>query len=177
MSSVQSSARQTSPCSVGGKDPCLQQCAEACQWLVLQSSTLAASVAVGNTISTLAPQLAGAIDIVVVEQPDGSLRSSPFYGAPPRLFLGHFDISLCCWRIENMPIQYIARSVSCHWRFFELATRAAQCALASTVGCGPRTGGSSSQSTARTCLCAIGDSFCHCVVWGQPLVCTCAESL
>ncbi len=47
----------------------------------LQSSTMAAGLAVGNTISTLAPQLAGAIDIVIVEQPDGSLKSSPFYGA------------------------------------------------------------------------------------------------
>jgi len=46
----------------------------------LQSSTVAAGLAFGNTISTLAPQLAGAIDIVIVEQPDGSLKSSPFYG-------------------------------------------------------------------------------------------------
>ncbi|KAK9822450.1 hypothetical protein WJX81_001736 [Elliptochloris bilobata] len=45
----------------------------------LRSSTVAAGLAVGNTISTLAPQLAGAIDIVIVEQPDGSLKSSPFY--------------------------------------------------------------------------------------------------
>ena len=38
-------------------------------------------MAVGNTLAYVAPQLAGAIDIVVVHQPDGSLKSSPFYGA------------------------------------------------------------------------------------------------
>ena len=29
----------------------------------------------------LTPHMAGAIDIMVVEQPDGSLKCSPFYGA------------------------------------------------------------------------------------------------
>lgn len=35
---------------------------------------------VGSTINMAMPQLAGAIDILVVQQPDGSLKSSPFYG-------------------------------------------------------------------------------------------------
>ena len=32
------------------------------------------------TLAYVAPQLAGAIDVVVVKQPDGSLKSSPIYG-------------------------------------------------------------------------------------------------
>lgn len=32
------------------------------------------------------PHMAGAIDIMVVEQPDGTLKSSPFYGGAPALF-------------------------------------------------------------------------------------------
>jgi hypothetical protein len=32
-------------------------------------------------VGLLVPTLGGAVDIVVVRQPDGTLRSSPFYGA------------------------------------------------------------------------------------------------
>ena len=39
------------------------------------------AMAVGNTLMYVAPHMAGAIDVVVVRQPDGSLKSSPFYGA------------------------------------------------------------------------------------------------
>lgn len=53
--------------------------AEQCD-VPLQSGTVAAGMAVGNTLAYVAPQLAGAIDIVVVKQPDGTLKSSPFYG-------------------------------------------------------------------------------------------------
>ena len=49
-------------------------------YVTVQSGTVAAGVAVGNTLAYVAPQLAGAIDVVVVKQPDGSLKSSPFYG-------------------------------------------------------------------------------------------------
>lgn len=34
-------------------------------------------------VGLLVPTLGGAVDIVVVRQPDGTLKSSPFYGAPP----------------------------------------------------------------------------------------------
>jgi hypothetical protein len=33
-------------------------------------------------VGLLVPNLGGAVDIVVVRQPDGTLKSSPFYGAP-----------------------------------------------------------------------------------------------
>ena len=77
--------------------------------LALQSSTLAASVAVGNTISTLAPQLAGAIDIVVVEQPDGSLRSSPFYGAAQRPFLGIVRLIVAAGPVNHLATTWVCR--------------------------------------------------------------------
>ena len=46
----------------------------------LQNGTVAAASYAGSTLAYVAPQMAGAIDIMVVSQPDGSLRSSPFYG-------------------------------------------------------------------------------------------------
>mmetsp|Transcript_25202 Transcript_25202/g.44946 ORF Transcript_25202/g.44946 Transcript_25202/m.44946 type:complete len:88 (+) Transcript_25202:399-662(+) len=50
----------------------------------IRSGTYAVGSAVGSTVgSTLnlaVPQLAGAIDIMVVRQPDGTLKSSPFHG-------------------------------------------------------------------------------------------------
>ena len=39
-------------------------------------------MAVGSTLMYVAPHMAGAIDVVVVQQPDGTFKSSPFYGAP-----------------------------------------------------------------------------------------------
>jgi phosphatidate phosphatase PAH1 len=49
----------------------------------IQTGTAAAAAAgfsVGSTIAYVAPHMAGAIDVIVVRQPDGSLKSSPFYG-------------------------------------------------------------------------------------------------
>ena len=46
-----------------------------------QNGTVAAASYAGSTLAYVAPQMAGAIDIMVVSQPDGSLKSSPFYGA------------------------------------------------------------------------------------------------
>ena len=46
------------------------------QLLLLQTNALAA----GTALLQVAPHIAGAIDVVVVRQPDGSLKSSPFYG-------------------------------------------------------------------------------------------------
>lgn len=34
-----------------------------------------------SAVNGLTPHMAGAIDIMVVQQPDGSLKCSPFYGA------------------------------------------------------------------------------------------------
>lgn len=34
----------------------------------------------GDGIRLLVPTLGGAVDVIVVRQPDGSLKSSPFYG-------------------------------------------------------------------------------------------------
>lgn len=48
---------------------------------LLQNGTVAAASYAGSTLAYVAPQMAGAIDIMVVSQPDGSLRSSPFYGS------------------------------------------------------------------------------------------------
>eukprot|EP00884_Botryococcus_braunii_P022894 jgi/Botrbrau1/9289/Bobra.0111s0014.1 len=48
----------------------------------LKSGTAAAAAAgftVGSTIAYVAPHMAGAIDVIVVQQPDGSRKSSPFY--------------------------------------------------------------------------------------------------
>lgn len=42
------------------------------------------ALAAGSALLQVAPHMAGAIDVVVVRQPDGSLRSSPFYGMLPR---------------------------------------------------------------------------------------------
>lgn len=50
---------------------------------MVQSGTAAAAAAgftVGSTIAYVAPHMAGAIDVIVVQQPDGSRKSSPFYG-------------------------------------------------------------------------------------------------
>ena len=41
------------------------------------------AMAVGSTLMYVAPHMTGAIDVVVVRQPDGSLKSSPFYGVGP----------------------------------------------------------------------------------------------
>lgn len=46
----------------------------------MQNGTVAAASYAGSTLAYVAPHMAGAIDILVVEQPDGSLKSSPFYG-------------------------------------------------------------------------------------------------
>ena len=46
----------------------------------LQNGTVAAASYAGSTLAYVARQMAGAIDIMVVKQPDGSLKSSPFYG-------------------------------------------------------------------------------------------------
>ncbi|KAK9812760.1 hypothetical protein WJX72_003248 [[Myrmecia] bisecta] len=45
----------------------------------LKSSTVAAGLAVGSSIIAVAPQMVGAIDVMMVRQPDGSIKSSPFY--------------------------------------------------------------------------------------------------
>ena len=48
--------------------------------LLPQTGTVSSVMAVGNTLVNISPHLTGAIDIVMVRQPDGSLKSSPFYG-------------------------------------------------------------------------------------------------
>jgi phosphatidate phosphatase PAH1 len=38
-------------------------------------------MAVGSTLAYVTPHLNGAIDIMAVRQPDGTIKTSPFYGA------------------------------------------------------------------------------------------------
>ena len=45
-----------------------------------QSGTFAAGMAVGSTLAYVTPHLNGAIDIMAVRQPDGTIKTSPFYG-------------------------------------------------------------------------------------------------
>lgn len=37
-------------------------------------------MAVGSTLAYVTPHLNGAIDIMAVRQPDGTIKTSPFYG-------------------------------------------------------------------------------------------------
>lgn len=45
-----------------------------------QSGTFAAGMAVGSTLAYVTPHLNGAIDIMAVRQPNGTIKTSPFYG-------------------------------------------------------------------------------------------------
>lgn len=45
-----------------------------------QSGVVMGGTAILSAVNGLTPHMAGAIDIMVVQQPDGSLKCSPFYG-------------------------------------------------------------------------------------------------
>lgn len=45
-----------------------------------QSGVVYSGSAIVNGVNAITPHLAGAVDIMVVKQPDGSYKSSPFYG-------------------------------------------------------------------------------------------------
>ncbi len=47
----------------------------------LQNTTLNGVLAVSSSIVDITPHLAGAIDVIAVRQPDGSLKCTPFFGA------------------------------------------------------------------------------------------------
>lgn len=47
---------------------------------VPQSGVVMGGTAILSAVNGLTPHVAGAIDIMVVQQPDGSLKCSPFYG-------------------------------------------------------------------------------------------------
>lgn len=47
----------------------------------LQSGVVMGGTAILSAVNGLTPHMAGAIDIMVVQQPDGTLKCSPFYGA------------------------------------------------------------------------------------------------
>lgn len=47
---------------------------------VPQSGVVLGGTAILSAVNGLTPHMAGAIDIMVVQQPDGSLKCSPFYG-------------------------------------------------------------------------------------------------
>lgn len=49
-------------------------------FLCLQSGVVMGGTAILSAVNGLTPHVAGAIDIMVVQQPDGSLKCSPFYG-------------------------------------------------------------------------------------------------
>lgn len=59
----------------------------------VQSGTFAAGMAVGSTLAYVTPHLNGAIDIMAVRQPDGSIKTSPFYGGWPA-----FPLACACGR-------------------------------------------------------------------------------
>jgi hypothetical protein len=46
-----------------------------------QSGVVLGGTAILSAVNGLTPHMAGAIDIMVVQQPDGTLKCSPFYGA------------------------------------------------------------------------------------------------
>jgi hypothetical protein len=75
--------------------------------------------------------MAGAIDIMVVQQPDGSLKCSPFYGEAPALLLRLLAITRCD---ADMPLLPTAAGVlplcRCHAR---LSSSAYACAVSSTA--------------------------------------------
>jgi len=60
--------------------PSPQVCTRAC--LHVQSGVVLGGTAILSAMNGITPHMAGAIDIMVVEQPDGTLKCSPFYGAP-----------------------------------------------------------------------------------------------
>lgn len=35
-----------------------------------------------SAVNSITPHMSGAVDIMVVEQPDGTFKSTPFYGMP-----------------------------------------------------------------------------------------------
>ncbi len=49
-----------------------------------QTGVVSGATAILSSVNGLTPHMAGAIDVMVVEQPDGSLRCSPFYGEEKR---------------------------------------------------------------------------------------------
>jgi hypothetical protein len=51
----------------------------ACIYL-LQSGAVLGGTAILSAMNSITPHMAGAVDIMVVEQPDGTLKCSPFYG-------------------------------------------------------------------------------------------------
>lgn len=48
-----------------------------------QSGVVYGGSALLNAVNGITPHLAGAVDVFVVEQPDGTFKSSPFYGQSP----------------------------------------------------------------------------------------------
>ena len=47
---------------------------------VLRDGVVYSGSAIVNGVNAITPHFAGAVDILVVRQPDGSLKSTPFYG-------------------------------------------------------------------------------------------------
>ncbi len=63
---------------------------------MLQSGVMVGGTAILSAMNGITPHMAGAIDIMVVEQPDGTLKSSPFYGAWPNRYV---DSSPSCGKV------------------------------------------------------------------------------
>jgi hypothetical protein len=88
-------------------------------------------MAVGSTLAYVTPHLNGAIDIMAVRQPDGTIKTSPFYGAGLVHLHGH---------VQHRHDEAFMTAV----RFLQRADAALQCALASIRGRGCRTAPSKS---------------------------------
>lgn len=73
----------------------------------------------GSTIAYVAPHYAGAIDVIVVQQPDGSYKSSPFYGMPM------ITATLLGKRLQLLSLSNVCATL--------------QCVLESTVTCERKT--------------------------------------
>lgn len=63
-----------------------------------QSGVVFGGSAVLSAVNNITPHIAGAVDIMVVEQPDGSRKATPFYGTPG--LAGGF---LVCSPFEHSP--------------------------------------------------------------------------
>lgn len=50
------------------------------QSVCLQSGMVLGGSAILSAVNGVTPHIAGAVDVMVVQQPDGTFKSSPFYG-------------------------------------------------------------------------------------------------
>jgi hypothetical protein len=94
-----------------------------------QSGVVLGGTAVLSAVNSITPHMSGAVDIMVVEQPDGSFKSTPFYGARSALPRGHHP---ALRPAALRPGALLAIDHHGWARFDRLAPGCPQCASAST---------------------------------------------